>query len=50
MKNSILNLHAKGYAIHEIIKAVFNITRQGGKDYKKYRSAVEKFLDNEGNK
>ena len=49
-KNSILNLHAKGYAIHEIIKAVFNITRQDGKDYKKYRSAVENFLDNEGNK
>ncbi|BAY84656.1 cell division FtsK/SpoIIIE [Calothrix parasitica NIES-267] len=49
-KNSILNLHAKGYAIHEIIKAVFNLTRQDGKDYKKYRSAVEKFLDSEGNK
>jgi S-DNA-T family DNA segregation ATPase FtsK/SpoIIIE len=46
-KNSILNLHAKGYAIHEIIKAVFNITRQDGKDYKKYRSTVENFLDNE---
>ena len=49
-KNSILNLHAKGYAIHEIIKAIFNITRQDGKDYKKYRSAVENFLDYEGNK
>jgi S-DNA-T family DNA segregation ATPase FtsK/SpoIIIE len=49
-KNSILNLHAKGYAINEIIKAVFNITRQDGKDYKKFRSAVEKFLDCEGKK
>ena len=49
-KNSILNLHAKGYAIYEIIKAIFNITRQDGKDYKKYRSAVENFLDYEGNK
>ncbi|MCJ8281893.1 MAG: DNA translocase FtsK [Rivularia sp. ALOHA_DT_140] len=48
--NSILNLQAKGYAINEIIKAIFNITRQDGKDYKKYRSAVEKFLDNEGDK
>ncbi|BAY84525.1 cell division FtsK/SpoIIIE [Calothrix parasitica NIES-267] len=47
-KNSILNLHAKGYAINEIIKSIFNITRQDGKYYKKYRSAVEKFLDNEG--
>ncbi|MEM9925641.1 MAG: DNA translocase FtsK [Cyanobacteria bacterium P01_D01_bin.50] len=46
-KNSILNLHAKGYAIHEIIKAIFNIARQDGKDYKKYRSAVENFLNNE---
>ena len=49
-KNSILNLHAKGYAINEIIKSIFNITRQDGKDYKKYRSAVEKFLDSKGNK
>ena len=49
-KNSILNLYSKGYAIHEIIKTIFNITRQDGKDYKKYRSAVENFLDNEGNK
>ena len=49
-KNSILNLHSKGYAIHEIIKAVFNITRQDGKDYKKYRITVENFLNNEGNK
>ena len=49
-KNSILNLHGKGYAINEIIKSIFNITRQDGKDYKKYRSAVENFLDNEGNK
>ena len=49
-KNSILNLYSKGYAIHEIIKAIFNITRQDGKDYKKYRSAVENFLNNEGNK
>ncbi|BAY84388.1 cell division FtsK/SpoIIIE [Calothrix parasitica NIES-267] len=49
-KNSILNLHAKGYAINEIIKSIFNITRQDGKGYKKYRSAVENFLDNEGNK
>lgn len=49
-KNSILNLYSKGYAIHEIIKSIFNITRQDGKDYKKYRSAVENFLDNEGNK
>ena len=46
-KNSILNLHVKGYTIHEIIKAIFNITRQDGKDYKKYRSAVENFLNNE---
>ena len=49
-RNSILNLHGKGYAINEIIKAVFNITRQDGKYYKKYRSAVENFLDNEGKK
>ena len=49
-KNSILNLHSKGYAIHEIIKAIFDITRQDGKDYKKYRNTVENFLDNEGNK
>ena len=49
-KNSILNLHSKGYSINEIVKAVFEITRHDGKDYKKYRSAVENFLDNEGNK
>jgi S-DNA-T family DNA segregation ATPase FtsK/SpoIIIE len=48
-KNSILNLHAKGYTIHEIIKAIFNITRQDGKNYKRYRIAVENFLDNKGN-
>ncbi len=45
-KNSILNLHSKGYAIHEIIKAIFNITRQDGRHYKKYRDVVEDFLNN----
>ena len=29
----------------EIIKVIFNITRQDGKDYKIYRSAEENFFD-----
>ncbi|MEO1372927.1 MAG: DNA translocase FtsK [Cyanobacteria bacterium J06635_10] len=44
--NSILNLHRNGYEISEIVKAVFNISRQDGRHYKKYRTVVEAFLNN----
>ena len=45
-RNSILNLHRKGYEISEIVKAVFNISRQDGRHYKQYRTVVEAFLNN----
>ncbi|MGB6300828.1 MAG: DNA translocase FtsK, partial [Rivularia sp. (in: cyanobacteria)] len=47
-KNSILNLHRKDYRINEIVKAIFNISRQDGKSYKKYRTVVKDFLITQG--
>ena len=47
-KNSILNLHKKDYRIDEIVKAIFNISRQDGRSYKKYRTVVKDFLINQG--
>ncbi|NJN08182.1 MAG: DNA translocase FtsK [Richelia sp. RM1_1_1] len=46
-KNSIINLYNKGYEVDEIVKAIFNMSRQDGRYYKKYRAVVEEFL-NEG--
>ena len=46
-KKSIMNLHNKGYEVGEIVKLIFNISRQNGRFYKKYRAVVEEFL-NEG--
>ncbi|MBD2195673.1 MULTISPECIES: DNA translocase FtsK [Calothrix] len=45
-RNSIMNLHQKGYKIDEIVKAVFNLSRQDGRSYKKFRNVVEEFLNN----
>ncbi len=44
-RNSIMNLHQKGYQLDEIVKAVFNLSRQDGRSYKKFRSVVEEFLN-----
>ncbi|MDZ8052495.1 MAG: DNA translocase FtsK [Aulosira sp. ZfuCHP01] len=44
-RNSILNLHQKGYQLDEIVKAVFNLSRQDGRSYKKFRNVVEEFLN-----
>ena len=44
-KNSILNLHQKGYQLDEIVKAVFNLSRHDGRSYKKFRNVVEEFLN-----
>ncbi|MDZ8226906.1 DNA translocase FtsK [Nostoc sp. ChiVER01] len=44
-RNSILNLHQKGYQLDEIVKAVFNLSRQNGRSYKKFRNVVEEFLN-----
>ncbi|NJO65339.1 MAG: DNA translocase FtsK [Richelia sp. RM2_1_2] len=46
-KNSIINLYNKDYEVDEIVKAIFNMSRQDGRYYKQYRAVVEKFL-NEG--
>ncbi|WP_414620836.1 DNA translocase FtsK [Calothrix sp. CCY 0018] len=46
-KNSIINLHKKGYGVDEIAKVIFNISRQNGRYYKKYRAVVEEFLNEE---
>nr|MDZ8016400.1 DNA translocase FtsK [Nostoc sp. ZfuVER08] len=45
-RNSIMNLHQKGYQLDEIVKAVFNLSRQDGRSYKKFRNVVEEFLNN----
>ncbi|KOP24263.1 cell division protein FtsK [Hapalosiphon sp. MRB220] len=45
-RNSIMNLHQKGYKLDEIVKAVFNLSRQDGRSYKKFRNVVEEFLNN----
>jgi DNA segregation ATPase FtsK/SpoIIIE, S-DNA-T family len=45
-RNSILNLHQKGYQLDEIVKAVFNLSRQDGRSYKKFRNVVGEFLNN----
>ncbi|NMF65724.1 DNA translocase FtsK (plasmid) [Brasilonema octagenarum UFV-E1] len=44
-RNSILNLHQKGYQLDEIVKAVFNLSRHDGRSYKKFRNVVEGFLN-----
>ncbi|BDI19370.1 hypothetical protein ANSO36C_51720 [Nostoc cf. commune SO-36] len=44
-RNSIFNLHQKGYQLDEIVKAVFNLSRQDGRSYKKFRNVVEDFLN-----
>jgi DNA segregation ATPase FtsK/SpoIIIE, S-DNA-T family len=44
-RNSILNLHRKGYQLDEIVKAVFNLSRHDGRSYKKLRNVVEEFLN-----
>lgn len=44
-RNSILNLHQKGYQLDEIVKAVFNLSRQDGRSYKKFRNVIEEFLN-----
>ncbi len=44
-RNSILNLYQKGYQLDEIVKAVFNLSRQDGRSYKKFRNVVEEFLN-----
>ncbi|MBD2497563.1 DNA translocase FtsK [Nostoc sp. FACHB-280] len=44
-RNSIMNLHQKGYKLDEIVKAVFNLSRQDGRSYKKFRNVVEEFLN-----
>jgi S-DNA-T family DNA segregation ATPase FtsK/SpoIIIE len=44
-RNSILNLHQKGYQLDEIVKAVFSLSRQDGRSYKKFRNIVEEFLN-----
>ncbi|BAU04431.1 MULTISPECIES: DNA translocase FtsK [Nostocales] len=44
-RNSILNLYQKGYKLDEIVKAVFNLSRQDGRSYKKFRNVVEEFLN-----
>ncbi len=44
-RNSILNLHQKGYQLDEIVKAVFNLSRQDGRSYKNFRNIVEEFLN-----
>ncbi|OYD91617.1 cell division protein FtsK [Nostoc sp. 'Peltigera membranacea cyanobiont' 210A] len=45
-RNSIMNLYQKGYQLDEIVKAVFNLSRQDGRSYKKFRNVVEEFLNN----
>ncbi|WP_392536186.1 DNA translocase FtsK [Nostoc sp. C117] len=45
-RNSIMNLHQKDYQLDEIVKAVFNLSRQDGRSYKKFRNVVEEFLNN----
>ncbi|MGB3636202.1 MAG: FtsK/SpoIIIE domain-containing protein [Rivularia sp. (in: cyanobacteria)] len=47
-KNSILNLQSKEYAVDEIVKAIFNVSRKDGRYYKKYRVVVEDFLSSQG--
>jgi len=44
-RNSILNLYQKGYQLDEIVKAVFSLSRQDGRSYKKFRNVVEEFLN-----
>ncbi|WP_243146677.1 FtsK/SpoIIIE domain-containing protein [Scytonema sp. UIC 10036] len=44
-RNSIVNLHRKGYQLDEIVKAVFNLSRHDGRSYKKLRNIVEEFLN-----
>ncbi len=44
-RNSILNLHQKGYQLDEIVKAVFSLSRHDGRSYKKFRNVVEEFLN-----
>ncbi|MBD6615313.1 DNA translocase FtsK [Komarekiella sp. 'clone 1'] len=44
-RNSIFNLYQKGYQLDEIVKAVFNLSRQDGRSYKKFRNVVEEFLN-----
>ncbi|MBE9003898.1 DNA translocase FtsK [Fortiea sp. LEGE XX443] len=45
-RNSIMNLYQKGYQLDEIVRAVFNLSRQDGRSYKKFRNVVEEFLNN----
>ncbi|MFL9458202.1 hypothetical protein AB0758_45175 [Tolypothrix bouteillei VB521301_2] len=40
-----MNLHRKGYQLDEIVKAVFNLSRNNGRSYKKLRNVVEEFLN-----
>ncbi len=44
-RNSILNLHQKGYQLDEIVKAVFTLSRHDGRSYKKFRNIIEEFLN-----